>query len=479
VRPHGLAYHGVSPLHHLAARRTPWSTLDPILLTSADYYGTLAAARQLGSRGVNVTVADPRRLAFASWSRHVTARLPCPSSCAPGAMLAWLLDFGARHPGHVLLPTNDDLAWLFSMERERLGAVFQLYSPPASAMARLLDKRLLQEAATAAGLLTPRTWYPADEAEVASLAAHLPYPLILKPRTQVFARMASKGVRIDRPEELLPRYRILVAAAAGRAVVADRIPDTERPMLQAFHAGADDRIYEVSGFTDASGEAFVARAAMKVVQRPRRMGIGLCFEEAPLDRLLVERIARLCREVGFHGIFNVEFLVSDGGLHLIDFNPRMYNQMALECARGLPLPWLAYLGATGRLEELRAEAALARAWQGPPRIFCNWFSTVLLLNAQVLAGVIPAADKERWRRWYGTHRALAVDPVADRADWWPMVLDVAHQVFDTARHARHFVRQLRLDAARAPVPLPGPAPLEAHAPPPEPSSTPLPRASLP
>jgi predicted ATP-grasp superfamily ATP-dependent carboligase len=446
--------------------------LEPVLLTSADYYGTLAAARHLASRGVKVTMADPRRLAPASWSRYVSSRGRCPSSCAPEAMLAWLLEFGKRHPGHVLLPTNDDLAWLFSRERDRLGEVFHLYSPPPATMTRVLDKRRLHEAAAAVGLKTPRTWCPDDEAEVAALAPHLPYPLILKPRTQVYSHLASKGVRIDAPSGLVAGYRALLAASAGRALVADRLPDTARPMLQAFLTGAEGRIYEVSGFVDPSGEAFVARAAMKLVQRPRRMGIGLCFEEAPLDEALVDGIARLCREVGFYGVFNVEFLVTEAGLFLIDFNPRMYNQMAFDVARGLPLPWLAYLGATGRQEALLAAAAEARAWQGPPRVFCNWFSTMLLLNAQVLAGAIPAADRERWRRWYLDHRDQAVDPVADRADWRPMVLDVAHQVFDTLRHARHFVRQLRLDADRAPATAPAPAP-------PAPAATPCPRASLP
>lgn len=429
------------------------SALDPVLLTSADYYGTLAAVRHLGARGVPVTLADPRRFLPASWSRFVSTRVRSPSSCQPDQMLGWLLDFGARHPGHVLLPTSDDMAWLLASQRERLGQVFRLYSPPAAAMAGLLDKRRLHEAAATAGLRTPQTWCPADEAAANALAPHLPYPILLKPRTQVYSRIASKGVRIDSPAALAPAWRAMVAATARMGSVPGHIPDTERPMLQAFHSGGDGQIYELSGFTDEGGQAFVVRAAMKVVQRPRRMGIGLCFEEAPLDGGLAERTARLCREVGFHGIFNVEFLVSGGDLFLIDFNPRMYNQMSFDQARGLPLPWLAYLAATGQRAELLAEVERARAWHGPPRVFCNWFGTAFLLNAQVLAGVIPAAERDRWRRWYREHRDLAVDPVADRADWLPFALDMGNQLFDTARHARYFVRQLRLDAGE--VPLPG------------------------
>ena len=423
--------------------------MDPVLLTSADYYGTLAAARHLAARGVEVTVADPLRFRPASWSRSVAHRQRSPSPCQPAQLLEWLLRYGAEHPGTVLLPTNDDLAWLLSSERERLGRVFQLYSPPADALAGLLDKRLLHAAAAAAGLRTPETWCPADEAEVQALAPHLPYPILVKPRTQVYSRAPSKGVRVEAPDGLVSSWRAMVATSAGRGPVPGRIPGTERPMLQAYHRGAKDHIYELSGFVDQGGAGLVVRAAVKVVQRPRRMGIGLCFEEAPLDQPLLAGLGRLCRNVGFHGIFNVEFLVCEGQHFLIDFNPRMYNQMAFDMARGLPLPWLAYLAATGRTTELASEIERARAWQGPPRVFCNRFGAALLLNAQVLAGAIPPAERTHWRDWYRRHRALAIDPVLDARDWLPALLDVAHQLLDTTLHARHFVRQLRLDVEPA------------------------------
>ena len=71
-------------------------------------------------------------------------------------------------------------------------------------------------------------------------------------------------------------------------------------------------------------------------------------------------LVRLFRAVGFHGVFDAEF-IEDGGRHLlIDVNPRFYNHMAFEVDRGLPLPWLAYLGAVGDGEGLRAAVASAR-----------------------------------------------------------------------------------------------------------------------
>ena len=59
---------------------------------------------------------------------------------AADAFLAWLLDFGERSPGHVLLPPSDDLAWLFAENREALAGRFQMIPTPLSTVEALLDK---------------------------------------------------------------------------------------------------------------------------------------------------------------------------------------------------------------------------------------------------------------------------------------------------------------------------------------------------
>ena len=44
-------------------------------------------------------------------------------------LIDWLVDYGKSNPGTLLYPPNDHLAWLFSVERERLSKVFAMYSP--------------------------------------------------------------------------------------------------------------------------------------------------------------------------------------------------------------------------------------------------------------------------------------------------------------------------------------------------------------
>ena len=71
----------------------------------------------------------------------------------------------------------------------------------------------------------------------------------------------------------------------------------------------------------AMGLIWAARASHKVFQRPRRMGVGIGFEAAPVDRALLEKLDALCEAAGYFGVFESEFIESDGrllGVHELD-----------------------------------------------------------------------------------------------------------------------------------------------------------------
>src|SRR6476469_3880897 len=105
----------------------------PALLTTPEDIGTLAAARCLDAHGVRVVVASSGVLGPARWSRAVARVVRSPSLVEPDAVLAWLLEFGAREPGTVLHPTSDELAWLVARNEPALARVFRLYTAPFDA----------------------------------------------------------------------------------------------------------------------------------------------------------------------------------------------------------------------------------------------------------------------------------------------------------------------------------------------------------
>src|SRR5688572_24627191 len=100
-----------------------------VLLLGADYYGTLAAARAFGRAGIRVTMADNNRRARGLYSKYVAEKLSHPPLSSPRSLVEWLIAWGAEHPGTVLYPPNDHLAWLFAVEQRRLSKVFAMDSP--------------------------------------------------------------------------------------------------------------------------------------------------------------------------------------------------------------------------------------------------------------------------------------------------------------------------------------------------------------
>jgi len=370
-----------------------------------------------------------------------TVRCP-PSKDAP-AFLRWLLAFGEREPGHVLYPTSDEVAWLVAANAAELGRHFALYSPPPGALLRILDKARLAADAQAAGLSVPDTWCPADEGEVERICREASYPLFVKPRTQLLAAGAgSKGVRVDRREDLLPAWRSLRDGARYADVVRALMPGVERPMLQACRG--TERIFTVDGFVDGTGELYVTLGCVKLLQRPRGTGPGIAFESAPVDPSLAEGLRRLLASSGFRGVFDAEFLEVGERKLLIDVNPRFYNHMAFEVDRGLHLPWLAYLGACGDTTALAAEVARARdsAARAEPRAYVHHLSAGLLLSLQALTRGMPHQERLHWRRWIAGPGKSATDPARSPGDSLPAVYEVALELVSFARHPRSYLRSL-------------------------------------
>jgi predicted ATP-grasp superfamily ATP-dependent carboligase len=433
----------------------------PILVGDAGFAGTLAAVRSLGRCGLPITVADPQPLAPALWSRYVTQRVTPPPYRQFEPFVDWLLAFGARAPRHVICPTSDEFTFALAAHRDAVKERFDVNVPPLAAVLAVLDKQELYAHARASGLDTPDTWLPTTFAEVRRVGAEARFPLLVKPRIQVLLDTHSKGVIVHGPSELPAAYaRFAEGNTFGKALLAHR-PDAGWPMLQAYHPRATEGIYVLSGFYDQVRSRAVALGATKILQRPRRLGIGLCFEEAPAHPHLVAGVARMCERTGYHGIFQLEFIREDDRFLLIDFNPRFYNFLALDIARGLALPEMVYAAARGDHAEVarlmdavpNAESAHGNGngngngnGRARGKTFCNRFGLGLLMGAQRLSKRMSAEDADRWRAWWRENKPQMVDAAADPDDPTPARVDVAWQLYLAARHPRSFVRTVMFDA---------------------------------
>jgi D-aspartate ligase len=416
------------------------TALPQVLIADAKWYGTLAAVQNLGAHGIAVTLASDSLVAPSRWSRYVARTVACPSSKNASEFLAWLLRFGRQNPGYVFYPTSDEIAWLIAAHSDALSQVFRLYAPSIESIVRLLDKARLMEDARAAGLDVPESRVARNASVVEETGRAVGFPLYLKPRAQVFGSV-GKGVCVETPDALLRAWLAQYAEAAYEAEVLHRVPDIRFPVLQSSFS-ARERIYTVDGFVDETGELYASLACVKTLQRPRGSGAGIVFEHAETDNSIDRGLRNLFRTIGYHGVFDVEFIECGGRKLLIDVNPRFYNHMAFETDRGLPLAWLAYLAAIGDRENLRSEINKATAVAIQPRTYVHSLPAALLLATQRLTRRMSREDHVRWRRWMSKQRGFSVDPARAAGDLGPAVAEFALEALSFVQHPRSYLRGL-------------------------------------
>jgi D-aspartate ligase len=418
--------------------------LPPALLTTPEYYGTLAAVRRLGRAGVRVAIAHSKRLGIAAFSRYVAERHGCPPTEESSSFIDWLCNHGKTRKPHVLCATSDDTVWLYARYRERLSRYYRLSPNSAETIYTLLNKRRLADACQRVGLDTPKVWAPESESDLASVAREAPFPIMIKPVTQILFESRSKGAVVRDRKELVERYRRFSRQRYGQAIRAFD-PHVNRPLLQEYFPEAAEGIYNLSGFIEEGARSLAVRASVKVLQHPRHLGVGLCFEDAPVKPELVDKIAALCREVGYSGVFEVEFIRAGGRTMMIDFNPRFYNQMVFDIARGLDLALLSYYSALGDQASVQKMLDSARKESHGPRAHLHRLNFEIMLRAQRLSGALSRLEEHQWRRWQGLHGESCTDAAHDPSDWLPGVMDAARNVYGYLRHPRAFIRTIVLN----------------------------------
>jgi D-aspartate ligase len=411
-----------------------------VVLATAGAGGTIAAVRHLGAKGVDVEVISSERLGAAAWSRYAKRTYSAPPERDSEQFLTRLLAIGEANPGRILLPTSDETAWIYAENALLLERHFRLYHPPISSLQRILDKKLFTDAAISVGLSVLPSLDPLNLEELAALAPNLSFPILIKPRTHVHRVRNDKGVVVDSQHELVRQYRSFVHREQEQAVDNPLLPDARRPILQQFVHVRDEGVLSITGFIDRTGELFVTRAARKVFLRSQPVGVGVCFEAQPAPKELPDLVRRLCRELGYFGLFEVEFLRFEGHWAVIDFNPRMFSQIGMDIRRGMPLPLLACLDAANDSDALREEVAKAQADHDEQAVFCDRFTLCAILLAKVLTARISTEELSVWRDWMKRHAAHAVDFAADGRDPRPGVVHVLSEIYLGLKSLARFMR---------------------------------------
>jgi predicted ATP-grasp superfamily ATP-dependent carboligase len=181
---------------------------------------------------------------------------------------------------------------------------------------------------------------------------------------------------------------------------------------------------------------------VKLLAQPSQFGVGLCFEEAPVDAKAAISITRLCQSVDYTGVFEAEFLHAADELQLIDVNPRFYGQMAFDEARGLPQARLAFAYAqddTPGLMQLKTDLTMPRGQC--PTAFSNRLALEFRLTAQRFSGRSVEPPTDHWRAWLRKTQPHRADAIHAETDPLPGIAATMTALMNWTVHPRSSYRE--------------------------------------
>jgi biotin carboxylase len=345
-----------------------------LLLPTATYRASdfVAAAGRLG---VDVVVGSEHRQALSGAMGDRAVVVPLTDrAAAVGAIVA----LHSRTPLDAVLGVDDQGVVVAALAAEELGL---RHSPPG-AVAATRDKAVMRERLAAADISQPTSRIVAPGADVATAAADIGFPCVVKP----VSRSASQGViRVD------DAAQAQAAQARVRAIVGN---DSEPLLVERYVPGAE---VAVEGLLQG-GELEV----LAVFDKPDPMD-GPYFEEtvyvtpsrqpAPVLGAVTATVARAAAALGLReGPVHAELRIDAAGTStVLELAARSIGGL---CARSLRF------GAGVSLEEVIIRHALGMGLEGLTRE--SQASGVMMMPIRA-AGVID--------RVTGTDDALAVDGV--------------------------------------------------------------------
>lgn len=270
----------------------------------------LYASRELARAGLRVLGAD----AAAGCASRSNTLASCWHIADDDALLQRLADLatGQAQPP-LLLPASDRYIAFLGRHAGALRAACLFPDGYDGLYADLLDKQRFHALCLRHGMRVPRVWSVRDRAGLASMAAQIAFPCILKPTLIHRARAALRGNKV-----LLARTPAELDAAFAR------VPgDVGGWLVQEVIPGAESHITLFAGYVGRDGEMRQAFTARKLRQYPPGFGSAslaiseTCEETAALS-------SAFARAIGLRGIFGAEFKRDprDGQLTMIEINPR-------------------------------------------------------------------------------------------------------------------------------------------------------------
>jgi D-aspartate ligase len=300
---------------------------------------SLGVIRGFGRRGIPVVYIESEPCYMGGYSRYISRRLKCPSLReSETGFINVLLDFGKQLDSKmVIIPTGDREVLALSRYKKELGEFYHLPLPSYEVVQKLVNKRIFYKLLAKMQFPHPRTYFPANTAELAFMGREIDYPYIIKPAySPTFQEEFHKKCLVINSSQELDRAVRSLSGKDLEFVIQEIIPGRE--------------IYELYTYFNKKSEPLALCGWDKVRHYPPDFGSG-SFCRSRWRPSAVEPGVRLLKAIGYYGLASTEVKKDprDGKYKLLEINARTTLQNRLAEACGVDITHKAYLEASGQM----------------------------------------------------------------------------------------------------------------------------------
>ena len=397
------------------------------VLVLGDYRQTITVVRSLGRAGCEVVLVCDRAHSSTARSAYVSRTEVLDAS--PERYREALQSLIERERPAFAFPVGEaEPRRLLHDGRHALAAACRWVMPDPATVLRCFDKRAMYHLATAIGVpVAP--WRPyTDVLGCLRDAEELGYPVVLKRKDSAAPLCGTNAVIFRSAHEL---EAFLVAGHHN--------PDWTSLIVQKYARGRRHNCH----FAAERG-SLVAYFQQEVLSTdgPDGTGIGIEGLSVAPSPALRHHCARLLKDLGYHGIGCIQFLVDEqtGSISFLELNARMDSTAALPYRLGLDFPLIALKLAANEPIEPPAHYALGKRYYylyGALNVWLAQRRCVPLMRVLTWPLVAP---------WTALR---SYDLVLDWRDPLPALHQFAHRIAEYA--AKSNARSPRQAAAKPPV----------------------------
>ena len=305
--------------------------MKKVLILDANQRSALAATRSLGSKGVQVVVADETGETLAGSSRYCSESFKYSSPYEePEDFIATLKKESIRRSINVIFPMTEISTYLLLKYRYHFAGLSIPFAP-FEAFDLLTNKWKLNELASQLDITIPMTYYIKDTKDISNIFSKLEFPVVIKPyRSRIFLHRKWISTSVKYVNSVIELENTI-----ARTEWLSRCPF----MIQEYIQGEGRVIFTLYN----QGDPIVFFAHKRLREKPPSGGVSVLSESIEVDPRMREITEKILDYVKWHGVAMVEFKVSSEGIpYLMEVNARFWGSLQLAIDTGVDFPYLLY-----------------------------------------------------------------------------------------------------------------------------------------